>query len=108
MRILAALLGIFCLVISAYPCCILDGCDSDSIDKIAENENRQQEEECGLCSPFINCGTCTGFVPSIDEAVADYKFQPLALSNLFGLAFKSVEAEYADRVWQPPQQVIVS
>ncbi len=106
MRILTALLGIFCLLVSAYPCCIDDDCDADSVENIVENEENQQDDDCGLCSPFISCGSCTGFIPGTDEAVTIFDPQLIAFSSLFGLAFKSVEAEYADRLWQPPQVII--
>lgn len=106
MKVLTVILGILCLLISAYPCCIVDECDSHSIAEIAENE--QEQEECGLCSPFITCGSCIGFIPNTAEFVTTLNPQLLPFSNLFGLSFKSVEAEYADRVWQPPQQVIFS
>mgnify|MGYP003116939829 FL=1 len=108
MKVLVVILGIFCLLISLYPCCIDDDCEPISVEKIAEHENDQENEECGLCSPFINCGTCTGFIPGGEEVVTVSEPQPIVFSNLFGLSFKSVEAEYAERVWQPPKQVIIS
>ncbi|MBZ9632465.1 hypothetical protein LB465_16915 [Salegentibacter sp. LM13S] len=108
MKVLAVFLGIFCLLISAYPCCIIDDCDSDTEVKITENDEDQKYDDCGLCSPFISCGSCIGFIPNTDEVVTVLNPQPIPISNLFGLAFKSVEAEYADRFWQPPQQVIIS
>ncbi|PRX48832.1 DUF6660 family protein [Salegentibacter salegens] len=108
MKLLAVLLGIFCLLISANPCCIEDNCESASELKISENEENQKENDCGLCSPFISCGSCIGFIPNTDEVVTVLDPQPVPFTNLFGLTFKSVEAEYSDRVWQPPQEVIIS
>ena len=107
MKILATFLGIFCLLVSAYPCCIGDDCESASEIKISENQD-QQNDDCALCSPFISCGSCTGFIPNTDEIVTVPDLHPIPFSNLFGLTFKSVEADYAERVWQPPKQVIIS
>ncbi|PKD20354.1 hypothetical protein APR41_13830 [Salegentibacter salinarum] len=108
MKALAVFLGIFCLLVSAYPCCMVDDCDSDSEVKIAENEDEQQDDDCGLCSPFISCGSCIGFIPHTNEVATIPDLPLIPFSNLFGITFKSVEAEYADRVWQPPKQVIIS
>lgn len=108
MKVLAILLGIFCLLISGYPCCIDDDCDSGLVGQTHENENDQHGNESGLCSPFISCGSCFGFVSATDVHIPSFNFQYISISHLFGLAFKSVETEYAERLWQPPQQVIIS
>ncbi len=108
MKVLAAFLGIFCLLVSVYPCCIDNDCDADSVENIAENEENQQDDDCGLCSPFISCGSCTGFIPGTDATVTTFNIQITPFSNLFGITFKSVEAEFSDRPWQPPQLVIIS
>lgn len=83
-----------------------DYCDSNSIEKISDNG--EEKDECGLCSPFISCGTCAGFIAEIAEPLTAVLIQPEALSNLFGLSFKSAETEYAERLWQPPKRVIIS
>lgn len=102
---MGAILGFFCCITSTYPCCIADDCESSKIEKTAE---KQEDEKCGLCSPFISCGTCTGFIPSIDESLSEEIFQSVAFSKVFGLSFKCVEAEVFNRVWQPPKRVIIS
>ena len=48
------------------------------------------------------------FTNNISDLLTNNIFFEIAFSNLFGLSFKSVEAEYAERVWQPPKQVIIS
>lgn len=108
MKILGIILGTFCLLISVFPCCIGEECESTSVEIISENDNNEHSDECGICSPFISCGTCTGFIAHISESLIPLVFQPIAISNLFDLSFKSAEAEYAMRVWQPPQLVIIS
>jgi len=108
MKVLGVLLGFFCLLISAYPYCIVDDCDSNFLEQIAENKDDIEGNECGLCSPFIGCGTCIGFISSSEETSTVFNFHYINSSNLFGLLFKSVEAEYAERLWQPPKQVIIS
>lgn len=108
MKVLVLILGIFCLLVSTYPCCIDDDCNDDSVESIAKNEEDQQDDDCGLCSPFISCGSCTGFIPGSEDTLTIFDTQLIPTSNLFGITFKSVEAEFADRLWQPPQQVIIS
>lgn len=85
-----------------------DDCDSSLVEQKLENENDKENDECGLCSPFISCGSCIGFISISEKSLVPFNFQPLALSNLFGLSFKGLETEYSERVWQPPKQVIIS
>ena len=108
MKILGLFLGILCLLISVYPCCIQDDCDSVAVEKTVEKESDKETEDRGLCSPFINCGSCFGFISNSEKPLTIFKLQSLELSNIFGLRFKSVEAEYSNRLWQPPKQVIIS
>lgn len=106
MKVLAVFLGIFCLLISGYPCCIDDDCASSSVEQILETENDQHGDECGLCSPFISRGNCFGFISATDEPITTFNFQYISISHLFGLPFNSVETGYTERLWQPPQVII--
>ncbi len=42
MKVLVVILGIFCLLISLYPCCIDDNCEPNSVEKISENETARK------------------------------------------------------------------
>ena len=108
MKILAVFLGIFCFLISVYPCCIDDDCDSISEEQIADDKDDRETEERGMCSPFIGCGSCIGFISSSVKPLNTSQLLSIVSPNNFGLQFKSVEAEYIDKLWQPPKQVIIS
>ncbi len=108
MKFSAVILAIFCLLIATYPCCIFDNCENDSIATTAKSEQEQQEES-GVCSPFIACGSCNGFVPGPQVFHALYLLPVKKTPKLsFGTYFNSVETDYTDRQWQPPKQVIIS
>jgi len=108
MKILVVFLGILCFLISAYPCCIDDDCDSVSVEKIAEKQNEKETEDRGLCSPFIGCGSCIGFISNNEKPLTTFQVLSIVSPKIFGLQFKSVETEYIDKLWQPPKQVIIS
>lgn len=106
MKFLIAFLGIFCLLTSVYPCCADDSCDSDSI--AASSDGVPTQNDCGLCTPFIACGACTGFVPGPAQSLISNVFYSINLTEVFGFNFNSVETDYSERLWQPPKQVIIS
>ena len=51
------------LLTTFYPCCNVDNCCEDELTSTATKQNDQQPE--GNCSPFISCGTCTGFTEMV-------------------------------------------
>lgn len=56
---LTFLLLLVALTATFYPCCSKDDCGNDKLTtKTADHENHESK---GNCSPFITCGTCSGF-----------------------------------------------
>ena len=65
------------------------------------HSNDQQEDGCNACSPFLTCGTCSGFIFSNlgvdlkeifiynDKFVTFYKFQ--------------FADDFFANIWQPPK-----
>jgi hypothetical protein len=54
------------LVASFYPCCSADDCGEKTA---TEQSSHPEEGEDSNCSPFLACGTCTGFTqltPAVD------------------------------------------
>lgn len=96
----------FCFLISVYPCCILDECESTFIE--VTKENKTESNECGSCSPFISCGVCAGFVPNHQKKPISYIVLPVKIENSFGFNFNCAETGYSEQLWQPPKKLIIS
>lgn len=99
MKTLCFLLSLYVFSLSVVPCCLNDNCD----DEITENHSQEPKEEgdCNACSPFLNCGTCIGFVFTnlqidIDEILADEdQFVPVYKSQF--------SDDFFYKIWQPPK-----
>lgn len=99
MKTLCFILSLYVFSLSVVPCCSDDNCD----DKITENHSQEPKEDgdCNACSPFLNCGTCVGFVFTnlridIDEILADEdQFVPVYKPRF--------PDDFFYNIWQPPK-----
>jgi hypothetical protein len=104
MKTFCLLLSLYVFSLSVIPCCSDDNCNDEIISEKVNNhsqEDHKEEGDCNACSPFLDCGTCIGFVFTnlqidIDEIpsdegkfIADYKSQ--FSDDFFG------------KIWQPPK-----
>ncbi|MGY5851167.1 hypothetical protein [Salegentibacter sp. F14] len=108
MKILTPIFSIFCLLISIYPRCSDEDCQRPNLTLMYENEQAPAHKDCGLCTPFMNCGACVGFVSQLDKEYISDIIYSQDLKEVFGFDFNSVETDYSERLWQPPKQVIIS
>ncbi|MAU15061.1 MAG: hypothetical protein CMH46_05920 [Muricauda sp.] len=79
MKVLAVILSTLIVVLSSYPCCQdVDSCPiSSSLHYCGENESHDDapHKNESPCSPFYNCGRCSGF--TISYEVIDFDaFEP--------------------------------
>ena len=95
MKTAAVLLSLLVIFLNAVPCC-WDVCD----------EEHPVEERAGgdqACSPFLSCGSCTGFV------LQQYSPEIPDFSSVFRPVDEQVEvifkADHASDIWQPPKKV---
>lgn len=103
MKTLCFILSLYVFSLSVAPCCSDDNCDDEIISEYADSHSQDSEEEgsCNACSPFLNCGTCIGFVfvnlqIDIDEIPA--------VENQFVPIYKSqFSDDFFDKIWQPPK-----
>jgi len=103
MKTLCFILSLYVFSLSAVPCCSDDNCDDEIIAENTNNHSQEHNEEgdCNACSPFLNCGTCIGFVFSnlqvnIDEIPAvEAQFTPIYKPQF--------SDNFLDKIWQPPK-----
>jgi len=103
MKTLCFILSLYVFFLSVVPCCSDDGCIDETITENAYNHSQEPAEEgdCNPCSPFLNCGTCIGFVFTnlqIDVAeipTVENHFVPIYKPQFFD--------DFFDKIWQPPK-----
>lgn len=71
-------------------------------------EKNSPENDCSGCSPFLSCGSCSGFTLKSEEKIPSFEFISEKAGNSFDFYSVSTGSEFFNRVWQPPQQVIYS
>ncbi|MCG9791261.1 DUF6660 family protein [Flavobacterium algicola] len=102
MKILSILLAVFILALSGQTCCIDDNCDDESAT--VATEQADHNDNCnGTCSPFFNCGTCTGFTFQtftfgISEVISD-PFETATVSSYV----PQLVPQFNHTIWQPPK-----
>lgn len=106
MKTLCFVLALYVFSLSVVPCCSDDNCNDEIITENADNHSQGPKEEgdCNACSPFLNCGTCIGFVftnlqieiykiPSVDD-----QFVPIYKSQF--------SDDFFYKIWQPPKIIL--
>jgi hypothetical protein len=102
MKTLCLILSLIVLSLSTVPCCSDDNCNDDIKTEQTSNQSQDHNEgNCNTCSPFLNCGTCAGFV----FGKSSYEFKEVSfVSATFIACYKSQLADdYFAKIWQPPK-----
>jgi hypothetical protein len=85
------------------PCCSDDDCNDEIITENADSHSQEPKEEgdCNACSPFLNCGTCIGFVFTNLQIDID---EILTVEDQFTPVYKpQFSDDFFYKIWQPPK-----
>lgn len=103
MKIVCFILSFYVFSLSVVPCCSDDHCDDEIIAENTDTHSQEPKEEgdCNACSPFLNCGTCIGFVfTNLQYDIAEF---PL-VEDQFITGYKPpFSDDFIDKIWQPPK-----
>jgi hypothetical protein len=82
-----------------YPCCSEYDCQGEELTTSTSDDSKQKSGS--NCSPFITCGTCTGFVQSykIADVPVIAKEKPVHHSKVISLTLST----YTASLLQPPR-----
>lgn len=105
MKILCLIVSFYVFCLSTVPCCWDDNCNdeikTEHTDNHSEKEDDHPDSDCSVCSPFLDCGTCSGFVFS----KLQFYFKKVHLTKSKFIAV--YEPQFADnffaKIWQPPK-----
>lgn len=102
MKILCFILSLYVFFLSTVPCCWDDNCNDEIKTEQTENHSKDhQEDNCNACSPFLTCGTCSGFVFSkLEFYFKKIHFTKSKLIAVYDLLF---EDDFIAKFWQPPK-----
>ncbi|MEG9326992.1 hypothetical protein V6B16_03520 [Salinimicrobium catena] len=92
MKIAGIILSILVLMLNAVPCCW----DSDSKEEPLEEHSGEES-----CSPFLSCGSCTGFALQEELPGIDLYAQPSVSETIFPET--PFQSDFSEAIWQPPR-----
>ena len=97
MKIAAIILSMIVFLLSVIPCCAGDDCN----DGVNTEQTSGYTGECSICSPFLSCGTCTGFantstILTYHANRVDHRCNPVPFCEL-------VTERLSHQIWQPPR-----
>lgn len=100
MKIGGLFLAFLVSLLSIIPCCSFEDCEDEEIEILVQQE---ESSECDdSCSPFLNCGSCTGFpVLEISEQI-EIAFNPPSDKIDFHHG-QSFPRSIIQSIWQPPK-----
>ena len=103
MRFSCFILVILTLLLSSSPCCAGDECCNETGATCSENNanNHSSEGPANSCSPFMVCGSCTGFVVI---AINSYLNPETLTTNDLKITYIQKYLDYYyPKFWQPPK-----
>ncbi|WP_158798645.1 DUF6660 family protein [Pedobacter sp. L105] len=101
MKILALLLSIMVLTLTAVPCCKAEGNPAHHHDQKANKNTEEKEDCCKNCSPFYVCASCVGFTISNYSIIGFTVYLKLIKHNFSHLTAELTQPP--SRLWQPPR-----
>ena len=98
MKTTAVLISFLVLFLNAVPCC-WETCSEE--DHKAKTEQSSDSESA--CSPFLSCGSCTGFV--LQQENFEFTYFKVSFPLLDVQKEVSFQSDYSIEIWQPPKEV---
>jgi hypothetical protein len=103
MRFLCFTLIALTIILSSSPCCAGDECCNEIGKECSENAaaKHHSEEPSNNCSPFMVCGSCTGFV--VIAVNPDLNSETVITDDLKISYIQEYLDYYYPKFWQPPK-----
>ncbi|WP_420838773.1 DUF6660 family protein [Aestuariivivens sediminis] len=107
MKTLCLILALYSFCLSTIPCCSDNNCNDDiqteQTDHHSEKEKGHDDSDCSMCSPFLTCGTCSGFVYS--KLHFYLKNLPFHKSKFIAFYVPQITDDFFAKIWQPPKKI---
>jgi hypothetical protein len=84
-----------------FPCCLVDKCPDDKLKTEQADDHKNDDGDCGACSPFFNCDGCTS-TPAKVEPVYTYTVLIIKKPVYTPFSFPAPRDVFYD-FWQPPK-----
>ncbi len=102
MRIIAIILSILTITLSALPCDDEVIIDSEQLTFVSQSADNHSHSANDLCTPFCVCVCCASIViePNIQQDISNSVISTSELNTYYIVSFSG---NFLDRIFQPPQ-----
>ncbi|MDP3914486.1 MAG: hypothetical protein Q8R96_12210 [Bacteroidota bacterium] len=103
MRFFCFTLVVLTLLLSSSPCCAGDECCNETSAACSENteDKHHSESPTNSCSPFMVCGSCTGFM--VIAVNPDLNSEAVMTEDMKITYIQEYLDYYYLKFWQPPK-----
>ena len=98
MKVIAFILSAYLVFLFAVPCCSFDNCPEEVA--MQQTEHEDEGTDCGSCSPFFTCTSCSGFTV---VALVNSEIISFVSNNQYPAYIVSSVPEVSYDFWQPPK-----
>ena len=100
MKVLALILSVYVLVLTAIPCVDVPKDDNLHKTEITNSSSDQHEHTTDLCSPFCTCDCCVS--PIINNSTIVFTCTPIT-QKITTAYYNSFVSSLFATIWQPPK-----
>ena len=102
LKALAFILSAYVVMLLATPCCVFEDCSGETIKtELTGHLPNTNEEDCGSCSPFFNCGDCANFVFTVESV--DFSMVAFIPASTYIEYTDTFIPDVHTEFWQPPR-----
>jgi len=106
LKLLTTIFAFYILALSTIPCCVFDNCPEDQIETtyLTTEHESSDDDGCGTCSPFFNCGSCTvGFTNYVTYTSLPKQQIFASDSKKYSYYKQTFNTNFSSTIWQPPK-----
>lgn len=100
MKIGGLLMAFLVTLLSIVPCCTFEECEDEKREILVQHEKPSECEDS--CSPFLNCGSCTGFPVQETSEPGEIAFN-LPIDKIDFHHRQTLPQSLIQSIWQPPR-----
>jgi hypothetical protein len=106
-KLIAAILGIYIMVLPCLPCMDGDECNEPIEISVAQTADQHQHENSEeACGPFCNCICCGNIVSQNFQMLKIAAEKPLPAKKIQSYYNNiSLSSDFFGNIWQPPRLV---
>lgn len=102
MKTICLIVALFVIGSFTIPCCSANNCNDEIKTEQTSNHSQDHKDgNCNTCSPFLNCGNCSGFI--LARSIFEFKEVSFISEQCIACYKSQLTDNYFAKIWQPPK-----